>query len=393
MECRINGVVVHCVEHGTGMPLVALHGAGVDHREIEAAVEAIVPATGYRRIYPDLPGMGHSATNGLTCNDDVVKLLGDLIDHLAGGPVLLLGHSYGAYLARGVAAQRPDVVRGLALLCPLGEQSRNVPDHDVVRQDAHTYDELEPAQRAGFDEYFVVRTPATARRYRDHVVPGTELVDEAALGRIFSAWPIDVGAQIFRSPTLIAAGRRDSVVGYTDATDLLERYPRGHRRRRPRAHARAPRCARRVRRRLARSGWRGSSASVAARDRSRRCSTARATRAMTTSCVEPRWSTGRRNGPLPDIAVVFGVRRSRGGHDDALTTVEADISHEGLGLTAADRGRPGAARVAAQASIALRPTGNNGDGPKALFCGAVAWLASQVSSDTACRSVLTPQKT
>ena len=226
MECRINGVAIHFVEHGTGMPLVALHGAGVDHREIEAAVEAIVPGTGYRRIYPDLPGMGRSTTDGLTCNDDVVRLIGDLIDHLAEGPALLLGHSYGAYLARGVAAQRPDVVLGLALLCPVAQQSRNVPDHEVVRQDADAYDELEPAQRAGFDEYFVVRTPSTARRYRDHVVPGTTLVDEAALGRIFSAWRVDVGSQTFTSPTLIAAGRRDSVVGCADATDLLERYPR-----------------------------------------------------------------------------------------------------------------------------------------------------------------------
>jgi pimeloyl-ACP methyl ester carboxylesterase len=73
VECRINGVAIHCAEHGTGMPLVALHGAGVDHREIEAAVEAIVPGTGYRRIYPDLPGMGRSRADGLTCNDDVVK--------------------------------------------------------------------------------------------------------------------------------------------------------------------------------------------------------------------------------------------------------------------------------------------------------------------------------
>ena len=225
MECRINGVTIHFVEHGTGMPLIALHGAGVDHHEIEAAVEAIVPATGHRRIYPDLPGMGHSTADGLTCNDDVVKLLGNLIDHLAEGPALLLGHSYGAYLARGVAAQRPDAVLGLALLCPVAERSRNVPDHDVVRQDADAYDELGPAQRAGFDEYFVVRTPATARHYRDHVVPGTALVDEAALGRIFSAWTVDVGSQPFTSPTLIAAGRRDSVVGYTDAIDLLERYP------------------------------------------------------------------------------------------------------------------------------------------------------------------------
>ncbi len=225
MQCTMNGVAVHYVEHGTGMPLVALHGAGVDHREIEAAIEAVVPRTGYRRIYPDLPGMGHSATDGLTCNDDVVTLLGDLIDHLAGGPALLLGHSYGAYLARGVAAQRPEVVLGLALLCPVAERSGPVPEHGAVRQDADTYDELDPAQRAGFDEYVVVRTPATARRYRDHVVPGTTLVDEAALGRIFSGWRVDVGSRAFTSPTLIAAGRRDSVVGYADATGLLDRYP------------------------------------------------------------------------------------------------------------------------------------------------------------------------
>jgi pimeloyl-ACP methyl ester carboxylesterase len=225
MECRINGVAIHFVEHGAGVPLVALHGAGVDHREIEAAVEAIVPGTGYRRIYPDLPGMGRSTTDGLNCNDDVVKLLGDFIDHLAEGPVLLLGHSYGAYLARGVAAQRPDAVLGLALWCPGAERSRNVPGHQAVRQDADAYAELEPAQRAGFDEYFVVRTPATARRYRDHVVPGMTLVDETGLGRIFSAWRVDVGSQAFAAPTLIAAGRRDSVVGYSDAADLLERYP------------------------------------------------------------------------------------------------------------------------------------------------------------------------
>jgi pimeloyl-ACP methyl ester carboxylesterase len=225
MECRIKEVAVHFVEHGTGMPLVALHGSGVDHREIEAAVEAIVPPTGYRRIYPDLPGMGRSTSDGLNSNDDVVQLLGDLIDHLAEGPALLLGHSYGAYLARGVAAQRPDAVLGLALLCPIAESTRNVPDHEVVHPHPDAYDELEPAQRAGFDEYFVVRTPATARRYRDHVVPGTALVDEAALGRIFSVWRVDVGSETFTSPSLIVAGRRDSVAGVTDASDLLERYP------------------------------------------------------------------------------------------------------------------------------------------------------------------------
>src|SRR4051812_50136837 len=86
MECRIRGADVHYVEHGAGVPLFALHGAGVDHREIEAAIEAVVPPTGYRRIYPDLPGVGRSTTAGLTRNDDVVDLLVDLVEGLTRGP-------------------------------------------------------------------------------------------------------------------------------------------------------------------------------------------------------------------------------------------------------------------------------------------------------------------
>src|SRR5260370_21707194 len=101
MECRIDEALVHYVEHGGGVPLVALHGAGVDHREIEGAVEAVVPGTGYRRIYPGLPGKGLSTTDGLTCNDDVVTLVGDFIGPLGLGPVMPLRHSSRAPLARG----------------------------------------------------------------------------------------------------------------------------------------------------------------------------------------------------------------------------------------------------------------------------------------------------
>jgi pimeloyl-ACP methyl ester carboxylesterase len=225
MQQRIGDVLIHYAEHGAGPALVALHGAGVDHREIEATTEAVVPAEAGRRIYPDLPGMGRSTSGGLAGNDEVVALLGEFIEQLGAGPALLLGHSYGAYLARGVAARRPDLVRGLALFCPLAEQTAAVPEHAVVRQDADAYDELDAEQRRGFDEYFVVRTAATARRYRDTVLPGTALVDEAGLERIFAGWAIELGGGTCAVPTLIVAGRRDSTVGYAGATELLECYP------------------------------------------------------------------------------------------------------------------------------------------------------------------------
>lgn len=226
MTAGSSGGFLHYVEHGCGGTIVALHGAGVDHRDMEAAVETALAESGVRRIYPDLPGMGRSPAGGLAANQDVVAALCAFIDGLAAGPVILVGHSYGAYLARGVAALRPDLLRGLGLICPVAERSTTVPAHQVVRQDGEPYDELSPDQRAGFDEYFVVRTPATARRYRDHVVPGTKMVDESALRQIFAGWAVDVGGVPFTAPTLIVAGRRDAVVGYVDAIDLLKAYPR-----------------------------------------------------------------------------------------------------------------------------------------------------------------------
>lgn len=90
VECHINDVLVNDVGHGVGAPFVALYRTGVDHREIETTIEAIVPGTG---IPVNLPGMGLSRTDGLNCNDDLVTLHGEFIDHLGAGTAMLRGHS------------------------------------------------------------------------------------------------------------------------------------------------------------------------------------------------------------------------------------------------------------------------------------------------------------
>ncbi len=100
-----------------------------------------------------------------------------------------------------------------------------MPELAVVRQDDDAYDELDAAQRTKFDDYFVVRTAANARRFRDHIWPGITLVDQEALGRIFAGRTLDLGQGSLVAPTLIVAGKRDSIVGYADAMQLLPRYP------------------------------------------------------------------------------------------------------------------------------------------------------------------------
>ncbi len=234
----VNGIPVHYAQHGSGSgtPVLALHGAGVDHREIVGALEPVfADRPGYRRIYPDLPGMGRTpAPDTLTSNDDVVEVLLGLVDAVIGERALLVvGQSYGGYLARAIANRRSRQVAGLALVCAVGEGGGQDerPEHVVL----HAAADLDPDAALGsglaaeYRNYLVVQTPATLRRFQETVVPGVELVDRAGLERIFQRWELGTAPEqgpAYTNPTLILAGRQDATVGYAESWRLLEHYPR-----------------------------------------------------------------------------------------------------------------------------------------------------------------------
>jgi pimeloyl-ACP methyl ester carboxylesterase len=222
MEIRVDQVVVHYVEHGTGRPVLVLHGAGVDHREAEACFErAFDRVAGLRRIYPDLPGMGRTAApDTVRSADDVLDTLFAFADEVIGGTAyLLVGHSAGGYYAQAMAARRPTQVAGLALVCPLLPGLRDVPEHRVVAGSGEIGDDV-------FRSYFVVQTPEMLDRYERHVAPAAPLVDQAALDRIGERWALTPDhAPPYPGPTVVVAGRLDSTVGYAAATDLLDHYP------------------------------------------------------------------------------------------------------------------------------------------------------------------------
>jgi len=216
-------MTIHYVEHGTGRPVLVLHGAGVDHREAEACFEPVLDGVaGLRRIYPDLPGMGRtSAPATLRSADDVLDMLLDFADEVTGGTThLLIGHSAGAYYTKAMAARRPARVAGLALVCPLLPELRDVPEHRVVvTGPGEIGDDV-------FRSYFVVQTPEMLDRYERHVAPAAALVDEAALERIGERWKLTPAqAPAYDGPTLVVAGRLDSTVGYAAAADLVDHYP------------------------------------------------------------------------------------------------------------------------------------------------------------------------
>jgi pimeloyl-ACP methyl ester carboxylesterase len=229
VERAIGDVPLHYVERGDGLAVLVLHGAGVDHREVLACLDPVFAAAtseaaaGYRRIYPDLPGMGRSpASASVRSADDVLDVLLGLVDAIVGdAPLLVAGHSAGAYYAQAIAGHRPGQVAGLALLCPLLPGAHDVPEHEVVHGPGDIGD-------AEFRDYFTVQTPQMLHRYRTYVEPGARLADWSALQQIGQQWELTAPPHqgVFPHPTLLVVGRQDSTVGYQATWELLGRYPR-----------------------------------------------------------------------------------------------------------------------------------------------------------------------
>ncbi|PZT68884.1 alpha/beta hydrolase [Streptomyces sp. SW4] len=233
---RRTGAELHFVERGEGTPVLALHGWTPDHRLMLGCLEPVFAGRpGYRRLYPDLPGMGKSpAPETITGSDGMLAAVLDFVDdHLADEPFLLVGESYGGYLARGLARARREQVLGLALICPVGvaleHAERRVPARQVLRPDPELLASLDAWTAEQFASVSVVQTPTTLRRTREEVIAGLAVADTGALARIRRNWALGENpedGEPFTRPALILAGRQDDSVGYLDQFALLPHYPR-----------------------------------------------------------------------------------------------------------------------------------------------------------------------
>jgi pimeloyl-ACP methyl ester carboxylesterase len=241
MECEVEKATIHYEERGDGRPIVFLHGWTMDHRVEMAAYEGIFSArTGWRRIYPDLPGMGRSvAKAALERQDDVVDALLAFIDHvLPTGRFLLAGTSLGAYLARAIAARHRARIAGLLLRVPciVAEDAlRTLPAfRPLVRNDA-LIASLDEGERAALGNV-IVQTPdyveALRERMRTLVQPAIQATAPIANEirtdpkRYALSFDLAEAEKSFEEPTLIIAARQDGTVGYRDAWEILESYPR-----------------------------------------------------------------------------------------------------------------------------------------------------------------------
>lgn len=231
---EVNGLPVHYVEYGSGVPVVALHGWMVDRHYTEAMLEPVFTGRhGYRRIYVDSPGMGQTPVpKRISSTGDMLEVILEFIDGVLGDePFLIAGHSHGGLLARAVANRRLTQVLGLAVINSLGNSAEDeeTPTHVVLHRSGDLDGILEPALEAEYPGYLVIQTPETLQRFAEREGPGMASADQTALERIHKNFylpePPERG-EPFTKPALILTGRQDSFTGYAQGWAWLPHYPR-----------------------------------------------------------------------------------------------------------------------------------------------------------------------
>ncbi len=225
-EVALNGARLYYDVHGSGPPLIAIHGGlGFDHSSMVGPLEPFEDLNTI--VYYDQRGNGLSERVDLE-TITIAQLAADvdaLREHLGFERVGLAGHSYGSFVALEHATTHPQRVSHLMLLgaspgafeptadelAERGDRSWVTPEIEAMLPGRYTL----PAS----DEEMEALFPTIARSYLRHADPSVlaeelsqTIFDVAAARAGFKAlmgWSVVDKLDRIAAPTLVACGRHD----------------------------------------------------------------------------------------------------------------------------------------------------------------------------------------
>jgi len=226
---------------GDGPTVVLLHGLTVDRRVMVEAFDPLLADAGLRRLYVDLPGHGASKGDPARASADafveeLVALVRAELPAARDGELqapLVVGYSYGGYLAQGLVRDLGGA-SALLLVCPIVEPDfarRVVPARRVAARDPELPFSADARERDAFEEVAVQMTRPVLERFQRAVHPANIAADPALVAAMRARYalsrPLGDALARLEAPATIVCGHDDHWAGWQDAARLvaLLRHP------------------------------------------------------------------------------------------------------------------------------------------------------------------------
>jgi len=215
-------------DHTGGVPVVLLHGAGMDRTVWQFQARALA-SHGYDVYAVDLPGHGASAGPPPADIEGYADWLVGFIDAAGIDRAVLVGHSMGSLIALDVAARHPDRVLALVLLGVAAEMPVHPDLLAAASADDHRAFELvaswshAKAAHAGHHPTPGLWMMGSSLRLLERSAPGVLHNDLAACDRFGDAAE---RAAAITVPTLLLLGEHDLMTRPAAARPLAEAIAR-----------------------------------------------------------------------------------------------------------------------------------------------------------------------
>lgn len=220
-SARRRASALYCTVHGSGTPLLLLHGLGATGAIFEPLIGAL--AAHYQVIVPDLRGHGQSGR--LPGPDNAERLAVDvveLLDLLGITSCFVLGYATGGAIAQQIARAHPQRVRGLVLVCSYARSAATLREQIECRLRPELFRLL---GARGMGRLAARRAPAGSSGFLRTIMGANRGDRVAPVARALLAFDSRAWLPSLACPALVVAGERDHTTPPHHAAELTKLLP------------------------------------------------------------------------------------------------------------------------------------------------------------------------
>jgi len=220
-SARRRASALYCTIHGSGAPLLLLHGIGASGAIFEPLIPAL--AAHYQVIVPDLRGHGYSSC--LPGPDSIERMAADVVDllDLLGVPsCFVLGYGTGGAIAQQLTRDHPQRVRGLALVCTYARSAATLREQIEARLRPQLFRLL---GAGGMGKLAARRVPPGSSSFVRDVIAANQGDRVAPAARALLSFDSRTWLPTLVCPALIVAGGRDITTPAHHARELANLLP------------------------------------------------------------------------------------------------------------------------------------------------------------------------